>query len=287
MPAALFKETWMYSSTNSGVWREVWYCLAGDLTEASTFTANFIGKRLKLLNSLNFLEKIQVAELNNLRNAKIVPIRQAGLQTVRAPAPVTQACVWTLRSVIIRCTRQWWLRGFSRESAFRDVNTGRDTLEPGFAADVNSFINQLKVNNYCILPQVRVGQAGVKNLVVNSIDGTQATGYSIVKTQDAHGLVAGDFCTMSRFSKKELPGLNGRFKVFFVANATEFTVNYVTPENLKITTFQGQVKKYVADVGAIISPSDCNFNFIGEHKSKNDATGSRGARSANRVRLLA
>jgi hypothetical protein len=243
--------------------------------------------RLAFLSDRNYLEKITVAEVGNPRNSFPVPIRAQGMDLISRPAVLSTAVVWTLRSSAVKAQRQWWIRGFCAIDAQRDDVTARDLLRPGFVTNVNAFIALLKANSYCVLPQARPGSPGVNAVAVSSVDGTAATGYALVTTKVAHGLIVGNIAQFQKFSKKDLPGFNGRFKVVTQPDATSFTVNYATPENSRVVTFAGTVKQYLIVPGATIDPDISVFNFIGEHKTKNVGTGSRGARSAARVRLLA
>ncbi len=282
-----FKEIWHYSSTNSGVWSEVFYQTSAGLPSAVQFTRVLLNARLAFLSKLNYLEKITVSEVSNPRNSFPVKISLRGLNDGIGPADLNSAVVWTLRSSAVKAQRQWWIRGWDRISARRDDITGRDFLQPLFADQINAFIALLKANSYCVLPQARPGSPGVNPVPVSSVDGTSASGYSVISTKGAHGLTAGMIAQFQKFTKKELPGFNGRFKVISVVDATNFVVNYVTPENTNVKAFSGTVKQYLVVPGATIDPEISSFNFIGSHNSKNAATGSRGARSANMVRLLA
>jgi hypothetical protein len=287
VPAPTFKTTWTFSSTNGGTWSEVWYRESADIAAASTFPQTFLNKRLKLLHQINYLEKIRVTSMVNPRLASVVNIRQPGLVTLDEPYPVQTAAVCIIKSTLIPCQRKWWCRGIGRVSVARDATTGRDVVGPVFATDLATWFSALNVIGYVILPQFKPGQGGVTLVATNSVDGTSNSGYSTVTTFGPHGLAPADFAQFGRQSKKDLPGLNGRFVVWSAPTATTFSIQYRTPENQNIITQTGYVKKYSPNFGALIDNTKSGFDYLGEHKSKNESTGSRGARSAVRVRTSA
>jgi hypothetical protein len=282
-----YKQIWTFTSTNGGTWSEIFYVQSATIDQAANITPGFINKRLAMLHPLNFLEKIRVSENNNLRNSKVIKIALNGLwQGSTQPYPVSSAAVITLRSTVIPSSRQWWLRGIARDFCFREATTGRDELAAAALTALNTFLQELQDKQYIVLPKVNQTAIGVPPNPIVGVDGNTVKGQSLLLLQNQQVFAPGSFINLTKFSKKDLPGMNGRYKVI-AQNANQISVKYTTPNFQIYLGLQGFVQPYVPNVGAIISKPASYFNFFGEHQSKNAYTGSRGAKSAARVRSLA
>jgi hypothetical protein len=278
-----YKQIWSYSAENAGTWSEVFYVQAATLDSALSISPAFINKRLKMLGKTNFLEKIRVSEITNLRNSQPKRINLPGLWETGNPYPDSVACVMTLVSKEIKATRQWWMRGINDDFANRDPITGRNKITGDGLQAMNTFLQALQDGTYLILPKVNQAAIGNPPNPVTTVDGLTTPGFSILTTKNAAALVAGQIIICQRFSKKDLPGLNGKYKVLAAAG-NSVTIQYRTPLNKAIEGVTGQIQLYVPNVGAIINRSVSFFNFLGDHQTKNELTGSRGAKSAVRVR---
>jgi len=283
---AFFKEIWTFAG-GSGVWSEVYYSMDSSLSVAAAFKISLLNARLRLLHPLNQLKKIRVSDTANPRASAVVQLNKPGLDTNvdSGPAANSSAVVCTLSSTIFPSSRRLWLRGYTDDEAFRDRVTGNDRLSANFAADLKTWFQRLEDNDYCVNAQVRVGNAGVAYSKILSVNGTRGDGTSDVKINDNLPLLRGDTITLTLISKKDAPALSGRFTVLDYAFPL-IKIQYTTPLNSLVSTQTGRVKKYVPAQTAKINARSCGFAFIGSRKAKNIATGSRGARSASRIRNL-
>lgn len=285
--ASVFKEIWTFLS-GSNKWSEVYYSTANSLDRAASFPESLLNARLVLLDPFNNLQKIRVSDTANPRASVVVYIRRSGISSLSGtgPAPASQAIVSTLVSTTFPSSRRLWMRGHAQGYASRNATTGVDTLAPTFALFLNAWFAKLADNGYVIYAANRVGQNGIVNQKVTQVDGTAGSGTSVVTLSAPPAFVAGQRVTFGSMSSKDFPGLNGEYAVQSVAGNT-FTILYATSQNLLIKANTGKVHRVLRVDNASITASRSAFSFIGERKTKNDSTGSRGARSAKRIRLLA
>jgi hypothetical protein len=278
-----YKQIWTFSSSNAGTWSEVFYKQAATLDQARTISAAHMRKRLAMLSSVCYLEKIRTAEITNLRNAETDAWGRVGAWTTGAPLVDTASCVVNLISSLIPSTRKWWMRGINDDFITRDTLNGRERLRPLAQTALQDFLDSLESNQYLILPKVNQVAAGHANNPLVQVDGSLNVGKSTITLKNPAAAVAGDIIIIARASKKDLPGLNGRWKILASAGFT-MDIDYATPNFAVVKATTGYVNQYVPVVGAIISGARSSFGYYGDHQTKNVLTGSRGAKSAARVR---
>jgi len=130
--------------------------------------------------------------------------------------------------------------------------------------------------------KVGVGNGIIKTRILQ-VDGEPANGTSIITTKDNPLLVAGDYVEITRAEPKLFPGLRGPFKVLSTAGNT-VTIQYSVPQNELIKSDKGLLAKLAYWEDALIDPDISGFAYGGSRKTKNAATGSRGAKRAQRLR---
>lgn len=280
-----------YFSSGSSSWTEVMYCNASNISGAgSNFSTAVVNARLKLANPLTYWRKVRISQVGAPRVSTILPINKQGTDTTLGystgtnPMPNTEAIVCTLGNVVPGASRRLWLRGSSQAAAARSPITGNDSLDPNFSSALTNWFLKLQQNNFEILPLVPVGQQGVQYVNVTNVAPGAAPGQTIVTCATPPGLSVGNQVLMSLFSKKDLPALNGSFTVTAIAGNT-ITIAYALPNNVAQPVTKGRLKKQIFASGAGIAQTYCSFSFIGGRKTKTNFTGSRGARSASRIRL--
>jgi hypothetical protein len=279
-----FKEVWQYAGTQSS-WSEVFYCQGGSIQDVARFTGEFLNDRLRLLNQTCHLRKIRVSEVGNPRVSTVVSINKPGL-SAGVPLEDGVCAVVNLASTVVPSSRKWYLRGLTQGDISRDLDSGADTIAPGFKQNLDTWILDLAnpANKYEVLPQSRVGQNGVVLVRVLSVNGVAGNGKSIITTDQAHGLVAGNTCIFSLIDQKVLPGLKGKFTVESVDGLT-FTVAYKTPGNANITAVVGKVKKYAVVTGAFINANVSGWSHSHVRKTRNFSINSRGAARSTKIRM--
>jgi hypothetical protein len=282
-----FRYTFYLSSPSGGKWSDVFYRASSDLDQASLTMSSFLNRRCELLHSLNSIKKVRISQVDKPRVSTIKQINRGGANNDGGPAATSWAIVCNIGSTAVPSSRRWWCRGFPQVVAFRDPASGVDVILPGYLESLRSFFVMLQKDSWQIEPIQRVGVGGVNPVRIINVDGTFGNGITVLTTKLPHNLVQNDICIIQQMNKKDFPALNGRFKVLDAPTATTLDVQYRVAGNLNIPAVVGQVKKLVYVTGAIVNANSCGFSFIGERKSKNDLTGSRGARSAQRVRNLA
>jgi len=282
----LFQEIWSFRANSGAKWNEVHYSVSGSLAAAAGFVPSFRKRRTDLLHPTCTWTKVRITQVGDPSVHTLVNINEAGTWgSDDAPANPGEAAVINLSSVTRSGTRRLWMRGLP-ESAVQYQNiTGRSFVRPDWGAKLTAFIQGISnaTNSYAIKKK-KVGQAnGIIKTRVLKVDGSAGDGTSILTVKDNPLLIATDYIEIVRAEPKTLPGLKGPFKVL-AANATTVTIQYTTPENQIVDshTAMGSKLKYWED--ATIDAASSGFNFGGVRKTKNDSTGSRGARSAQRIR---
>lgn len=270
------------AGTKGGTWSETWYRNATDLKGASTLPQALLKVRLALLNAANTLNKIRVSQVLNPRVTTIINVRQNGFNfQPTPPAPIDSAVIVTVSSSAQPATRRWWLRGWDVGDAFRDTVTGNDKFGDGFVSNVADFLSQAAKAGFEVLPIQKTTVPGFGYYAATLVDGSAGNGQSIITLTQPPIIQVGATVILGNFSKKDLPGLNGRFTVLAVAGNT-LTVPYQTPENFKVIVQGARLRQLGYISGATIDPTISGITFLGGRKTKSPFTGSRGARSANR-----
>lgn len=291
----IYKEVWNFRSNTGGTWSDVFYSEAAALADAANFGNAFINKRLALLHPLNTFTKIRVSEDQNPRVSTIVNINRKGTgnygidpDNPPGPSNLGEAAVVTLASSAVAASRKWWLRGMPENGVSRLNETGEDYLAPKFAEALDSFLNTIARPNttYIVHKISPAGQNQVVSVDVTRVDGSAANGFSILTCTAPPLVIQGNQIILSQFNPKDFPGLNGTFTVKAV-NGNNVTIPYVTPESANLIPLTGKAKKRVVVPGAKLTRSLCGFSFLGTRQTKNPATGSRGAKRAVRIRVLA
>lgn len=282
---AIFKEVWQFRSSTA-TWSDVYYSVNSDISAATVFPQNFLNSRLKLLSPSNVLQKIRVSDIKNPRVSAVININQNGLSSGTVPSNFTESVTCTLVSPNPPASRKLWLRGTTEGAAFRNAAGTQDVLEPQFANDLKAWFGSLNVNNYIVLKQIPVGQPGIVQQRILVADGAAGDGTTVLNMAANIFVVAGDTIIVSQTPQKDVPGLKGKFLVREVVG-NNIKINYSTPDNRTIPLTSGLAKKLAYYENAVISRTRSAFAFLGGRQTKNAASGSRGARSAKRVRALA
>lgn len=281
----VFKEVWSFSSPGGYTWNEVYYSEDDDITQAANFPPSFINSRLMLLQKLATWKKVRISDVLNPRVTVIKVIKQKGL-LIDDPENGAEAAVFQLSSTTTPATRKLWLRGLAQGSLFRSPTTGEWEISPAFATNSKAFIGKLASNRYLVRSQTRDGQGGIVRVRVKTVDGTAANGITTITTDVASGVSTGDLVTFTQMDGKLFPGLKGIFKALSGAGLT-FTIPYVVAGNQTLTATKGKAMKVTYRTGTTINAAASGFLYGTSRDTKNSDSGSRGAKRATRVRLLA
>lgn len=283
---ALFQETWQFQGLGGAKWNEVYYSVQGSLESASQFSAAFIKKRTDCLHAAFTWTKVRITQVLDKSVHTLVNINAPGtVAGVEAPANPGEAAVINLASSIRSGNRKLWMRGLPENAINFSSTTGRSVLNPAFEGNLRTFINGICAPGYTYA--IKRKKTGIANGIVKTrvlqVDGTAANGTSIITTKDAHLLVEGNYVEFTTMEPKLFPGLRGPFKVLGT-NGLTFTVQYSVPQNELIKSDTGYSAKLSYWEDAVINPAISGFSYGGVRRTKNDGTGSRGARRAQRLR---
>lgn len=282
----LFQEIWSFVGNSGAKWNEVQYCVASTLADAAVYSPAFRKRRTDLLHFTCTWTKVRVTQVSDPAVHTLVNINAHGTFPGSSnPANPGEAAVINLSSTVRSGTRRLWMRGLPEKAVQFEPVTGRSFLDPQWAGLLTTFISGIAnvTNQYAIKKKkVGIGNGIVKSRILQ-VDGTAANGTSVIKFKDNPLLVANDYVEITRAEPKLLPGMKGPFKVLAAAGV-DVTIQYSTPANALIKSDKAMGAKLSYWEDAVINASASGFNFGGVRKTKNDATGSRGARSAQRIR---
>lgn len=279
-----FKCVFNFFSTGKkgGTWSEVWYRSAGSLQSAATFDPALILARMLLAHPLTQLSKIRVSQVGSPRVTTIVTMNAQGVFIGgTGPAPIDSAIVCNVSSSAVPATRRWWLRGWDASMATRNVANGNDVFAGVTTISLSAWFNALANFGFEVLPLVKPAVGVYSPYSVTKVDGT-VPGKTVLTASGPIVTIPGvNQIIAARFSKKDLPGLQGPFTILSSVGGT-ITIPYSTPGNTVVVPSTGQFKMLSYVSGATIDPAISGPAFIGSRQTKSPFTGSRGARSANR-----
>jgi len=286
----LYQEVWSFVANSGAKWNEVHYSIQSSLANASSFTPAFKLKRTNLMHQTCTWTTVRITSVLDPTIHTLVTINAQGTWGVAAPAAgrpanPAEAAVIRLASVTRAGARFLWMRGLPEDAIRFDQVTGRSSMDPFWAAELNDFLSTLASANYNYA--IKKKKKGIANGILKTrileVNGEAADGTSILTMKDNPLLVAGDMIEIVKAEPKLFPGLKGPFKVI-AANGTAVTIQYSVPQNEKIKSNTGMGSKLAYWDDANINKDASGFAFGGSRKTKNGATGSRGARSAQKLR---
>lgn len=282
----LFQEVWSFIGASSAKWNEVYYSISADLDGASNFTQHFKNSRLDLLHTSCTWQKVRITQVTDPTIHTLVNINLAGHDGPgEAPANPGEACVVNLASSVRSGSRRLWMRGLTENSVTFSPTTGQSIINPAFNTLLTAFIQRLasQFESYAIKKRKKGAGNGVIKTRVTRVDGTIGSGRARLFCEKDPMLAVGDMVQLSRFEPKLFPGLAGPFKVLAFEGFT-VDVQYSVPQGENILSETGLAEKLIYYEDAVIDSSISGFQYGGVRKTKNVATGSRGARSAQRLR---
>lgn len=270
------------SGKKGGTWSEVWYRSAASMTEATTFPPALVLARMLLAHPLTQLSKIRVSQVGSPRTTAIVQMNTGGMFIgSTTPAPIDSAIVCNVSSSAVPATRRWWLRGWDASMATRNPASGNDVFSSITTISLAAWFSALASNGFEVLPLAKPLPGPYSPYTVTKVDGS-VPGKSVITTTQLIVTIPGvNQVIATKFSKKDLPGLQGPFTILSSAGET-LTIPYSTPNNAVVIVSSGQVRMLNYVSGAVIDPALCKAAFIGSRQTKSPFTGSRGARNANR-----
>jgi len=282
----LFQEVWSFRGNSGAKWNEVHFCVQPDLAAAANFTPAFINSRLALLHVTCTWVKVRITQVTDPTIHTLVTINKAGHDgPADNPANPGEACVVNLASSVRAGSRKLWMRGLAESSVTFNAVTGQSEINPAFDALLKQFIQKLGPTqaNYAVKKRKKGENFNIVKTRVTRVDGTIASGRARLFCVKDPKLAVGDMVQITRAEPKLFPGLTGPFKVL-AFEGFNFDVQYTVPQEENILSETTLAEKLVYWEDAIINPAISGFLYGGVRRTKNDSTGSRGARSALKLR---
>jgi hypothetical protein len=295
-PMPDYKIVSSYTSDQGDSFTETWYATKSSFDAVQNAFDSTVSSRLAMLNDDYTFRQVRFIQLDGSRLTSFLVYNSIGHNgdalggvtggaANQRPAPAGTA-ILCLISADNRKTRHLWLRGINQGDVEINASNGLWVEHPNF---INSFRDYRQV-----LKAAGMGLRSLKSKdplnnpiqKISKVDGSRGDGSTDVTTIGAVIMDATQRVIITRASKKDLPGLNGRFQVLKqVGNV--ITIPYNTPANAVIQTAAlGYVHGEQYAPISVIDPLSSFSLRVVTRDTKNGLTRSRGARRAVRVRSL-
>lgn len=295
----VFRQTWFFAGAQGATWEEVWDVQADTYLKAeppkpTAANPGIVGKRMACAHKTVTLQKITTRDLNDRSkppSEKPYNVSGTAANAGGNPANTDEAAV-----ILIGCSsgdgevrshRFLWMRGLEEEAVTRDATSGNPVLSADFRDNLNRFIDALRGEDdnprrYGMLPRVRSSWEGPNfRFRITNVAGALNQDFCVLTLAENPGWVRGQTIQINGTNKKLLPGLRGLFTIEEVAGNL-ITVGYRVPQVAPPAS--GYAYAVVRPDFCFVTKSGSDFAYLGSRQSKKPVTGSRGRRSAVRLR---
>jgi hypothetical protein len=253
-----------------------------------------VAARLALMHSAWLLQKAVVHQLTTQHAVLQQNINKKGTAAVTgAPAGPSEAMVCQLVSAGLQ-KRKLWMRGISADTVSLNTNGIGVKVNPPIQTAFDDYMLQLRSGSFGIRYLNKLPIDGSGKWKITKADGTVLPGKTILTLDRAFGTTVpplGPRVIIGSAPKKDLPGMNGHFQVLGsnsagppVTAANQLYIPYTVPQNGMVAGVLGSLRLESYAAIDIIQPPFCFIDYPGEHTTKSDFTGSRGASRAVRLR---
>lgn len=292
-----FRATWDFSGAEGSTWSEVYDDGSADATQVSvTRGSPVVIARLKMLHRTCQLDKVTVRDAEAPGKPPLeFRIRLVGTagDANDPPANTDEAAVIRLscRSAdnLTSSTRSIWIRGLPEAAVARNKDTGRPEVDNAWEGTMHQWLTQLKAANYGMWPRTRsLTGGGAARAYIKDIVGNPGQDVTDLKIDAGFAVVKGDLIQINGTSPKTLPGMRGQFRVVGKTPAgvgetkDTVSVSYRCPS--VDPPGSGYFYVLVRPTFCTVVPAQSGFAYLGSRQTKKPLTGSRGRRSAVRLR---
>ncbi len=216
---------------------------------------------------------------------RIVSVVGEAANTEVNPGPDISGATSVCRLVCVNgARRNVWFRGWADSDINRLVG-GKDQKAGTLGTHTKAFIAALAKLHYGVARRLKEGEGdNLDARHATAVDGSIISGQSLIKVESTVGFVPKDLVSLSLFSKKDCPGLNGTYEVVSVTEGVGIYVRYRTPGDLNLLKQPGLVRRVAYAPLSDFFPDHCMTTHYGTRKTKRGFTGSRGAGRAARIR---
>jgi len=166
----------------------------------------------------------------------------------------------------------------------RNKDSGLDEPPSALLDALLVWFVSLAANGYGLRRLATQVPGPLQNVKILSVDGTAKDGTSLVTLAQAPGYPFPSRVVIGSASKKDLPGLNGRWSLVSAPVGAVVKIPYQTPQGLLVTGGNGKMRQESYQAINVFDPPSCSFSYFGTRTTKNPTTHSRGARRAVRNR---
>lgn len=286
---SIFKHVWNFSSSPGGDWSEVHHMEADTIEQSVDLIGQaLIDKRLSILDDVNTLDSIDVIPVHPGGAGQQIPVERDGTHVDQTgPANLGEAARLTLNGSP-NGRRFLWMRGVPEHFIERDQTTGKTRVLPEFSKSLVSILQMWRAVGYGVLVRTRAkppGSAGAgseKNFI-DSVTYLAGGMTALTRTGTGTPPLVGEEISLGGFSPRLFPFLNGTSRVVKIdatGGGEKYLIRHTgVPLNVAISTSGGWMIKITWGV-KVYNPAISPRPVLVTRQTKNEDTGSRGARSA-------
>jgi hypothetical protein len=279
-----FRVVWEFAENTGSTFNEVYYCDATNAKSAANTGNELATNRVSFLHPLNRLVQIRSSQVDAQRVTGLATYNFFGTGgNAEGPATPGDSIVCTLGGTT-GGSRKIWLRGAADSAIVRDPTSGIDKPPASLITRLEAWFKSLKANGYG-LRQVQTQVPGpLQNKKITIVDGSTLDGVSTITLSDPPGIPFPGRVIIGGCSKKDLPGINGRWSILGPVAGNTVKIPYQTPQGITVTGGNGKLRQESYQAINVFDPASCNFAYYTTRATKNPLTHSRGARRAVRNR---
>jgi hypothetical protein len=265
---------WIFKEANGASFSEVHYRDASTAADAAKIAGTMLQARLGLLAVQHRFMMIRTSQVdaNRVTGQNIINLYGKAKLADNFGDPVVAGVSAVLTLVgATSGSRKLWMRGCPDGFIDLSAESGQDTPTPTFLSKLTPYFKQLAAEGY--------GLRRLKGQVPGPLENKKI----ITLDRDA-GFPFPGRVIIGGASRKDLPGLNGRWQLIAAPAGPVFKVGYQTPQNSEVDGGNGKARQESYDAVNVYVPDQCGFAYYGTRDTRNPTTASRGARRAQRLR---
>lgn len=294
-----YRSVWRLSGPQGETWDEVYD--DGDQGPAATPVtpaSPVVVSRLKLLHSLCKIRDVTVRDTANpggppaefpINLQGTAPANEGGPANTDEAAVIKLACQSNPPGT--SSSRFIWIRGVPEGAVSRDATTGLDQMDAQWRGRMQQWFVDLRAANYGMWPRTRslIG-GGAPRFYIKTVVGNPGQDTTVLSFEGNVAHPVGTLIQINGNNPKQLPGMRGQFVVTASAGVvppgttSTITVRYRCAQDNPPAS--GYFYLLLRPTFAIVNPATCSFAYLGSRQTKKPLTGSRGRKSAVRLRLL-
>jgi hypothetical protein len=297
MATNTYKLIFNFIEASGATWSEVHYRTADSAVQAVVVNGSAINARLRMLHSTCLLRNIRAFNVTGGRDSFTANQNYPGTfvdATNQGPAPAGSAAVASFGTVAGRSVYHW-MRGVPSALISESPTTGFPTPPAALVNAIKAWCTQLGYSG-CgsrTISNVTNGKFQIVSVTPNPTQNTATIAYVIGAGQVPpvfQPTTPNNRLVIGLASKKDFPGLNGHWSIVAATTPTgtpltgTVTIRYIVPNSTVAVPCNGYLK--VEAYSSVNLYTSGSLAYYGTHSTRSIFSNSRGAKHANRLRVL-